>query len=69
MERLAYELVEIKVWEMTSSIGKAYSIEEAARIMDEIDDYLILCGWSPPDFWAETESRVDADWDPKSCLN
>jgi hypothetical protein len=69
MSRLSYEIVQDKVWEMTSSVGMQNSYEEAADVLEKVDEYLVLCGWDPKDFWEETFIRVNENWDIKSCLN
>lgn len=70
MKKLPYEMVEVKVWELTHKIGTATTLDEQLILLEEIDDYIELCGWSLDDFKEETLNRVDNNWEEdKSCLN
>ena len=70
MKKLPYEVVEIKVWELTAKIGYATTLDEQLILLEEIDDYIELCGWILDDFKEETLNRVNNNWEEdKSCLN
>jgi hypothetical protein len=63
MHRIAYEIVEVKVWELTLKLGKLEDEEEQFVLMDQINDYIKDCGWELEEFDNETLRRVDDDWD------
>lgn len=70
--KLSYEVVETKVWELTTQIGTVATLDEQLILLDEIDEYIELCGWTVDEWREETLRRVDDNWDEeedKSCLN
>ena len=71
-DKLPYEVVEIKVWDLTTQIGTVATLDEQLILLDEIDEYIELCGWTIDEWREETLRRVDNNWDEeedKSCLN
>lgn len=61
--KLPYEMVEPKVLELTAKIGSTNSIEEQIDILDQISNYIELCGWSFEEWQEETVRRIDTGWD------
>jgi hypothetical protein len=69
--KLPYEVVETKVWELTCQVGTVATLDEQLILLDEIDEYIQLCGWTIDDWREETLRRVDNNWveeEDKSCL-
>lgn len=65
MKRIAYEVVEPKVWELTNKMVVEKNLLRILDYMQQIEIQLESFGWSPNDFWKEMEKRVDAGWDPE----
>lgn len=59
--RVPYEIVEVKVWELTERLI-GVSDETMLDILDQIDDWLHACGWTDVEFEYETMLRVDKGW-------
>lgn len=68
--RLPYETVESRVLELTIKIGAAASLDEQLSLLEEIDEYIELCGWTLDEWREESLRRIDNNWDEdKSWLN
>lgn len=66
MNRITYETVEVKVWELTLKMGKSDNEKEQFTIIDQISDYIKACGWSEKEFDEETLRRIDNNWNNES---
>lgn len=61
--------MEIKVWELTTKMGKSSSLEDQLSCLDRITDHIKVCGWTHQEFKEETLRRVDANWDSDTIWN
>jgi hypothetical protein len=69
-DKVPFELVEPRVIELTTKIGSVQTLDEQLILLEEIDEYIDLCGWTLDEWQEESLRRIDNNWEEdKSCLN